>query len=282
MDSKNLYFYLEKDFVKAKIIDDWSQEIPSIKKYLTPNYKKRFIGLMCDNTKIVKKVYTAVFLSNDVLNFILNKKENNVLLFVHHPATWNICNKDAFILPDKKLLNKCIKKQISIFNFHAPLDNYSKYSTSVTLAKALGLKIIKKFALHKGAYCGVISECNFKKVKDLQKHFTKILGHKTKLCFYGNPSINSKKIAIVAGGGNDRDILKQVLKQNINTFLTGITAKNSYSQEAHQFAKENKINILGGTHYSTEKFACIAMCQYFEKLKIPSEFIEEKPLLEDL
>jgi hypothetical protein len=39
---------------------------------------------------------------------------------------------------------------------------------------------------------------------------------------------------------------------------------------------------LGGTHYSTEKFACMAMTKYFEKLGLPSEFIEDAPGLADL
>jgi len=52
--------------------------------------------------------------------------------------------------------------------------------------------------------------------------------------------------------------------------------------EAHKIAEENGINVLGGTHYSTEKFACIAMVDYFKKLNLPSEFIEDEPVLEDM
>jgi hypothetical protein len=41
--------------------------------------------------------------------------------------------------------------------------------------------------------------------------------------------------------------------------------------------------LLGGTHYSTEKFACQAMCDYFGKIGIIStEFILDTPMLEDL
>lgn len=64
--------------------------------------------------------------------------------------------------------------------------------------------------------------------------------------------------------------------------VTGITAQRPHSQSAHDFAKEHGISLLGGTHYSTEKFACIAMCEYFEKLGLEAEFIPEEPLFEDL
>ena len=65
-------------------------------------------------------------------------------------------------------------------------------------------------------------------------------------------------------------------------FVTGIAVKNEHSKKAHEFAEEHRINILGGTHYSTERFACIAMVDYFRKLGLSSEFIEGKPVMEDM
>ena len=64
--------------------------------------------------------------------------------------------------------------------------------------------------------------------------------------------------------------------------MTGITALNDFSKETHEFEKENHINLIGGTHYSTEKFACIAMTEYFSKLGINSKFIDGQYYLEDL
>ena len=46
--------------------------------------------------------------------------------------------------------------------------------------------------------------------------------------------------------------------------------------------KEHNINIIGATHYSTEKFACIEMCKYFERLGLPCKYIDDIPVLEDL
>jgi len=39
---------------------------------------------------------------------------------------------------------------------------------------------------------------------------------------------------------------------------------------------------LGGTHYSTEKFACKKMCKYFEEKGLPARFIEGEPVMADL
>jgi putative NIF3 family GTP cyclohydrolase 1 type 2 len=89
-------------------------------------------------------------------------------------------------------------------------------------------------------------------------------------------------VAIAAGGGNNIEVLKEVVSEDINTFLTGVSLLNDHSRASHEYARANKINILGGTHYSTEKFACIAMCDYFKKLGLPCEFIEDIPVMEDM
>jgi putative NIF3 family GTP cyclohydrolase 1 type 2 len=52
--------------------------------------------------------------------------------------------------------------------------------------------------------------------------------------------------------------------------------------EFHRIARENKINLVGATHYSTEKFACMAIAKYFAGLGIETEFIEGTPCMEDL
>lgn len=99
---------------------------------------------------------------------------------------------------------------------------------------------------------------------------------------YGNGKIKDKTVTVIAGGGNDVDMLEKIAKAGVNTFVIGITVKNDHSRKAHDFAEKHKINILGGTHYSTERFACIKMCNYFKKIGLPSEFIEDKPVMEDM
>jgi hypothetical protein len=57
---------------------------------------------------------------------------------------------------------------------------------------------------------------------------------------------------------------------------------NDYSRRAHDYARQHGINILGGTHYSTEAFACRTICSYFEQLGLGCEFIEGEPGMADL
>jgi len=165
---------------------------------------------------------------------------------------------------------------------HVPLDNYGEYSTSVTLAEALGVKSEKSFAPYCGALAGVFGKSDLATVQELKKRFEDTVGHEVSLYKYGEDQIKNGVVAIIAGGGNDVDMLKEVAEAGVNVFVTGITIKNEHSKVAHEFAEQNGINILGGTHYSTETFACIAMCDYFQKLDLPSEFIGDVPVMEDM
>jgi len=283
MKTSNLYKNLEDDFIKPGLTDDWFQYMGSVADFLTNNFKKRSMGLVCDFNTEIDKVYTAVFPSEGVMRKILNNNEENALLFVHHPSIWDIRNApNVFCQMDRKLLEQFREKRISIYNLHVPLDNFSEYSTGTSLAKALAIKIIKPFASYYGGFAGIVGNIKYSSVNQLGLEFNKALGHKTSYYKYGDDKVKNHKVALVTGGGFFVDVLKEVVNEDVNTYITGITAKNSHSAEAHRFAEENKINILGGSHYSTEKFACMAMCDYFIKLGLPSEFIEDEPVLEDL
>ena len=283
MLANKIYKNLEKNFIKTGLKDNWFVYMKEISDYISDDFKKRSMGLVCDFTKEINQVYTAVFPSRLVMKKILDNNVSEALLFVHHPSTWDIRKApNIFQIMDKDLLEKFKKQKISIYNLHVPLDNFSKYSTSFTLAKNLSLKFVKIFGEYNGAMCGVIARSSFNSVSDLKKIFKEKLGHKVSLYNYGKDSIENNLVALIAGGGNDVELLKEIKKENINTFITGITVLNDHSRLAHNYAKENKINILGGSHYSTEKFACIEMIKYFNKLGLKAEFIEDKPLLADI
>jgi len=281
MKAKILYEKLEKDFIKLGLSDDWN--LGEISEFVCDNFKRRSMGLICDFTEEIKEVYTAVFPSKLVMQKILDFNVKNAMLFVHHPMIWDIRKAPkVFQNMDKKQLQEFKKRKISVYNLHVPLDNYGEYSTSGNLAKKLNLEIIKSFVPYFGSLCGVIAKSKEKTIFEIKDKFEKILGHKAVLYNYGDKSIKNNKVAIIAGGGNDLEMLKEIMKEGINLFITGISVKNDHSKKAHEFAEKNKINVLGGTHYSTEKFACINICNYFKNFGLNASFIEDDPVFEDM
>jgi len=283
MKAQELYKKLDNDFITDAMSDEWFEHMDSIADFVCDNFKKMSMGLVCDNSEEITRVYSAVFPSNDVMQHILDDGAEDALLFVHHPSIWDIRRApEIFYQMDGGLLEQFKQKRISIYNLHVPLDAYGKYSTSTTLAMALGLEIEKPFGEYFGILAGVIGKTDANTVGELQEKFTSAVGHDVKLYKYGNDKIKNGRVAVAAGGGNDMGVVTALAEENIDLLVTGVTVKNEFSQEVHNFEKENKINVLGGTHYSTEKFACQEMCNYFKKQGLPAKFIPEKSVLEDM
>lgn len=283
MNAIDLYEQLERDFITPSVRDEWAGRMQPIADYITDNFKNRSMGLVCNNTTDINKVYTAVFPSNAVMQSIIDRDETDIMLFVHHPMIWDIRKApNTFQQMEGDLLNLFKERHISIYNLHHPLDNYGEYSTSVTLARLIGLEPKKPFYYYFGAQVAVFGETKLAAVQELKERYEIAIGHRTSLYQYGTNEIKDGLIAVAAGGGNIVGLLNEIVNEGVNTFVTGITVKNSHSEKAHNYAKNNGINILGGTHYSTEKPACQAMCDYFMRLSLPSEFIEDIPVFEDL
>ena len=282
MRAIELYNYLERDFIFNGLSDDWARFMGEVENYLSMNFKERSMGLVCDFADEINKVYTAVFPTEEIMQKVIDDGITDAMLFLHHPSIWDIRRTKPFYQMNKALLEKFKQNRISIYNLHVPLDNFSEYSTSKTLADALDIEIEKSFKEYCGSLSGVIGKTKCKTVEELHSKFSKVLGHDTKLYLYGDNHIGNGKVAIVAGGGNNKDTVYEMLENNVNVLITGISVNNESYSEVHELEQKNCINVLGGTHYSTEKFACQRMCDYFEKLGLVSSFIEGKPVYEDM
>lgn len=284
MKPEDLYARLDKDFIKENHSDEWSEYMPDyLKKSLTKDFLKQNMGLMLDFADEVSKVYTAVFPSKESISQIIERGEENVLLFCHHAANWDIRRApNVFEQIPESLLEEMRKKKISLYVLHVPLDDENEYSTSVNLARAVNAEPVSVFAPYRGAMAGIIAKTNYEKVSDVKKAMEKAIGHEAKIYTYGDEKLSDGLIGIIGGGGNDKEYLEELKEKNVNMLITGITARNDHSEEAHRYAEENKVNLLGGTHYSTEKFACMKMCEYFKELGLESDFLRETPVVEDL
>lgn len=288
MRAIDLYSQLEKDFVIKSITENWYNDKSvyneSFDAFVCENFKNRSMGLLCDFTEEVNKVYTAVFPSDKVLANILDDNVTDAMLFLHHPLVWDL-SKDpmiAFYQINIELLKKLKERRISLFNFHLPLDNYSDYATSKSLADELGIVIERPFAEYGGAMSGIIGTTDCKDVYELVAKLEKVVGHRARLYQYGQSDIINNRIGVVAGGGNDEGVVNELIANGINVLISGLSVNNSYSATAHQLQKEHKINLIGATHYSSEKYACIAICKYFNRMGLQAEFVHDVPCFEDL
>lgn len=284
MSAKELYEKIGRDFEIDKYKDDWS--FVEFNEFINPDFKERYIGVVLDNTTEIKKVYTSTFPDTATLDNILDRNESDILLFCHHAMGYDPTLEGfPFYNIPADYLKKLKERRISFYVMHIPLDSNGDYSTSMNLAKELQLQITGEFCEYLGCKVGVICETDFTKLEDFALYVENIIGHAIKVRQYGDEIIQRKTVAAAAGGGCIDFVAEELTALGINTFLTGCTRpilSFEPNMEFHRIAKENKINLVGATHYSTEKFACMAMVKYFAGLGIEAEFIEGAPCMEDL
>lgn len=284
MVAGELYDRLDSDFRVAYMKDDWS--LMEFNKFISPELKKRHIGVMLDNADEIKKVYTAVFPDRTVIDTVLKKGEKDILIFTHHAMGYDGSNSSMpFYNIPESYLDEMKEKSISLYVLHIPLDKNGEHSTSVTLANALGLRIIGDFCEYEGFKVGTVCKTDFKNVYEFTDYAQRVLGHEVKLRGYGDSFIKKGMVAIAAGGGSYPFVVKEVAQLGLNTYLTGFTRplpSFEPTMEFHRLAQKEGINVIGATHYSTEKFACISMVEYFKKIGIAAEFIEGSYYLQDL
>jgi putative NIF3 family GTP cyclohydrolase 1 type 2 len=285
MRARELYESLDKDFEIAKYKDEWGNFLEDT-RFINPYFKERYIGVMLDNSEEIKKVYTSTFPDNNILDEILCRGETDVLLFSHHAMGYdpNLEGLPFYNIP-VKYLKDLKKRRISFYVLHVPLDKNGTYSTSMSLAKVLHLPVESEFCKYLGVKVGVICETEFTKITDFALHVKNIVRHDVKVRQYGSEFIEERKVAIAAGGGCIDFVGRELSELGVNTYLTGLTKPMPSfepSMEFHRIAKESKINVVGATHYSTEKFACMVMEEYFTEIGIEAEFIEGIPCMDDL
>ncbi|NLL77062.1 MAG: hypothetical protein GX235_07430 [Clostridiales bacterium] len=286
MIAGNLYNRLYLDFNLADKKDDWGF-MNFENSYITSEFRTKYMGLVLDNTEIIQKVYTVTFPDIELLKEIFNRNETNILLFSHHAMGYSASN-EGFPFYDIPLeyLSEMKERKISFYMLHSPLDNYGDYSTSVSFANALKLEIIEPFCQYdENIQAGVICNTSLKSVQEIQQLVEKTVGHQTKLYNYGKDEIQNGKIAIAAGGGNYPFVATEIAQKEINCYITGFTKPLPYFEptlEFHNIAKSHAINVIGATHYSTEKFACMSMVNYFLRMGLQAEFLEGRFFLEDL
>ena len=284
MKAKDLYEKIDLEFEIGKLKEDeWS--FFDLGDYTTERFMKTRKGLVLDNSSEINKVYTAVFPSEPVLDYIIASGAEDTLLFTHHPMIWDSSSGGfPFRNIPTKYLEVLEKKNISLYTIHVPLDKNGQYSTTVSLARALEIETEREFFEYHGVKVGIIGETECKSVFELSELVKETVGHLLKIWAYGSMQITNGKVALVAGGGNYPEIVEELAETDIKTYITGVTMKNpdyEPSMRFHEICKEHKINVIAATHYSTEKFACIAIQKFFEELGVPSEFLEDEPSFED-
>lgn len=241
------------------------------------------IGVQEHNTNMISKVYTSTFANPTSIENILSRGEEHVLLFCHHPRPPMPSLQEGYRLVPEELLKRMKEQQVSFFSFHIPLDVAGPYSPGTTLGRAMGANVYDSWYPQNGALLGALCQTGFETVDELERRFAATVGHRVGRYSYGSNELKNGKFAIMAGISRSTDAYSFLEENDINVLVTGVTAPTvEWSQNIHAAAKEHHVTLLGGTHYSTEKFALMSLVPYFRNFGIEAEFIPEVPNLREL
>ena len=97
--------------------------------------------------------------------------------------------------------------------------------------------------------------------EELRSLYSRVVGHETGLYLYGNEDIRGERVAVCPGGGNILDVAHEMAENGIRNMITGVSIVNEYSGGVHAYERRHHFNVFGGTHYSSEKLAPMAMHQ---------------------
>lgn len=286
MQLSELVGILDNEFFKTKVIEDltaWSMT-DITQAYVEQNFINKSTGLMFKFNNTVEKVFTCVFVTDSIINKICDV--GNSLLFAHHNFDYYE-DKRGLMPISLEQIKRLKNSNISLYVAHAGLDTHQKYGTSKALAEVIGMNIENYFFDYFGAPTALIGRIPKQQFEEFIEK-AKLRMRRENLTIEKHRE-HVEKVAVIAGGGDEPVILEQAYNLGCDTFIGG-TIDNKWgipfiqenNKKFRQLNESLKLNLIGGTHYGTERFAMIKIVDYFSGLGLPSMFVEDEELFNTL
>lgn len=239
-------------------------------------------GLMFDFAETVSCVYCVVFTTTEVFDRLLAMAEGPSLIFTHHPHNYYEDSRGIRPFPED-YLKRFEEKEIAVYTIHAPLDVGLNICVSKSFADRLCLSNTKPFYEANGGYLGIMGTLDTADIDVMAQYVSRSLGIDTVDVF--NNGAEKGFTAVVAGGGDQPGVLKKAKELGCTTYITG-TAVHRWAfepvqksnKEFHSLAKELKINLIGASHYHTEKCAVQDVATFLQEKGYQATFLED-PIL---
>jgi len=295
MELKKITKKLDKDFDIAHVQEEWQWLFDNlfIEKSL-PSFRKpmHHTGLVFKNSDEVNRIYTAFAPSTYVLEQIKKRGVQGSLLVMKHPFDWDGRKTGQGFIPlSPKDYNLMEEMGISLYSVHTPIDknrNDEIVSTAYGFARVIEMKVEEEFApegeRNPKQLLGLIGKVKEKRFDHLVQRLNATLHYKVKTIKKDN---EVGRVAIVTGGGFVPELLQEAKDKGCKTYITGIITPNSSEYDKKNYpptlkaAKRVGINLIGASHYLTEKWAMEFSVPYFRQF-CATEFIEDDSALKRL
>ena len=252
----------------------------SFEEYLEPRFLKSYHGLMIRNGTSVEKIYSIVFPADEIIEELLKKEKQNVLIITHHPLMMETSDRGFVPLPED-LLRGMKDQHISMYAVHTPLDVHPHVSTTIALGREIGVMKRADCCFDSGGPTGIwgnlLSEVDLKAFID---HVSAVSGVKDTR-FVDNGRM-VRTVGVRPGGVGVPEIM-EFQELGCDTVVTG-TYNNLVKTEIGQWyrdqfkrAKNNiTVNLIECSHYATEAFVMkldmVKLCSQFD---VPCSFLPQ-------
>lgn len=251
-------------------------------KTFEPGFCAKYNGLMLCSGSVVNHVFCSAFATPAVVKIILDSGTTDALLFLHHPLDMEVCGAGFLPIP-RPAIAEFQKKRISIYSCHAPLDCHDEIGTNSAIVQALGVTVEKSYIEYGMGYAGRIGSIQEEKTESLLKKIQEIFGvSRIELGGHRGPKV--KRIAIVAGGGDEPEYLKQAYDNACDMYLSGewyprYTPEDEEAkervvrikEEIKGFSLNTKMLLVGVSHAASEYLVMkTQMKDYFENKGLPT------------
>lgn len=255
--------YQEIDYDYTKIFQD--------------DYCKRCNGLMLRSGDFVKEVYCAVFPCPEILEKLLTTTRGEALLFLHHPIDMEVSGVGFLPIPPD-YLERLKKQGVSVYSCHAPMDCHDEVGTNASIVQAFDVQVERCFAEYGNGFAGRIGSVVPTKLEKLVDKGKEIFGVNRVEIGGARPDVITK-VAIVAGGGDEVELLEEAEASGAQAFITGewYTRTTPPDEDSKKWAEENrrvckeyvetsKMALLGFSHAASEFLVMkTQMADYFKR-----------------
>jgi putative NIF3 family GTP cyclohydrolase 1 type 2 len=253
----------------------------ALENYLEPTFLETCHGLMMRNGQAVDRIRAIVFLSEEILDAVLNRGEQDVLLITHHPLVMETSGRGFLPLPERYFA-RMQERAISVYALHTPLDVHDTVSTGRALARELGVEELKAFYQGPGGCAGVHGRFPMPLLfDDLLENVTSATGVSDPHFIRHHEVVRT--IGVIAGGTDVPGILEASSLGNdvlvtgtyYNLVQTGIGQR--YRDEFEAIREGLEISLVECSHYASEAVVMrtdvIALCA--ERFGLDCEFIPQ-------
>lgn len=260
--------------------DDWAGLFdlvypdPYWREFAEPGYEGRWNGLLVSGADEVDRVATCVFPSDRVVGLLAP----GTFLFSEHPIDY--ADEPGFLPLARASFERMRADGISFYHVHAPIDHHPEVSPSRLCAAAMGVPVEQEYlpiAEGIGGGAAVIGRSDAT-VDELAARLGAELGPDVPVRIVRRRAGTDRAgmVAVVGGGGADREALAESLARGCETFVTGGTFTR-WAREFLALADDAGVAVIDGTHYGTEVPPQIAMAAWFRRLGLDAEFVPDGP-----